>query len=55
MTPAFQHGGDAECAARSVCPAAERNAVAPEGASACRPFSAPLAWLLAVAPQPADP
>lgn len=55
MTPASQHDGDAAYAARSVGPAAGRNAVAPEGASACRPSSTPLAWLPGVAPQPAGP
>lgn len=55
MTPAFQHGGDAEYAARSVFPAAGQNAVAPEGASSCRSSSALPAWLPAAAPQPAGP
>lgn len=55
MTPASQHGGDAEFAALSVGPAAGQNAVDPEGASACRPSSEPLAWLPGVAPQPAGP
>lgn len=55
MTPASQHGDDAVCAARSVGLAVGRNAVATEGALACRPSSAPLAWLPGVAPQPAGP